>query len=132
MMDHQPILSSSDARLSGEREALGRREGITRRPDARPGDGQRPRVAGRFLSVGDDKLYVRGVTYGTFMPSVAGDDGYDPTRVDEDFARMVASGINAKTEMFARTPASVISPGVAATSRRSAASVVTSSRKRSS
>ena len=26
-MDHQPILSSSDARLSGEREALGRREG---------------------------------------------------------------------------------------------------------
>ena len=95
MMDHQPILSSSDARLSGEREALGRREGITRRPDARPGDGQRPRVAGRFLSVGDDKLYVRGVTYGTFMPSVAGDDGYDPTRVDEDFARMVASGINA-------------------------------------
>ncbi|HET9083303.1 MAG TPA: glycosyltransferase, partial [Candidatus Limnocylindrales bacterium] len=65
------------------------------RHDPRPGAGGRPRVAGRFLSVGDDKLYVRGVTYGTFLPAVAGDDGYDPTQVDEDFARMVAAGINA-------------------------------------
>jgi GT2 family glycosyltransferase len=65
------------------------------RPDPRPGNGHRPRVEGRSLAVVDDKLYVRGVTYGTFLPTVVGDDGYDPSVVDEDFARMAAAGINA-------------------------------------
>ena len=70
--------------------------GVVRpRPDPRPGAGERPRVGGRFLYVGEDKLWVRGVTYGTFLPAVVGDDGYDPTMVDEDFARMATSGINA-------------------------------------
>jgi hypothetical protein len=63
--------------------------------DPRPGNGHRPRVEGRFLAVGDDKLHVRGVTYGTFLATVPGDDGYDPTAVDEDFVRMAESGINA-------------------------------------
>ena len=93
MMDHRPI-PTDDESLAGGRQAIVRRDLTATRPDPRPG-GERPRVAGRFLSVGDDKLYVRGVTYGTFLPSVAGDDGYDPTRVDEDFAQMAASGINA-------------------------------------
>jgi GT2 family glycosyltransferase len=65
------------------------------RADPRPGGGHRPRVEGRFLYVGEDKLWVRGVTYGTFLPAEAGGDGYDPTVVDEDFARMEATGINA-------------------------------------
>ncbi|MBM2811988.1 MAG: glycosyl transferase, family 2 [Chloroflexi bacterium] len=54
----------------------------------------RPRVAGKFLFVGDEKLYVRGVTYGTFRPS---DDGHQfPERADveRDFALMAANGIN--------------------------------------
>ncbi len=65
------------------------------RPDPRPGGGLRPRVSGRFLYVGDEKLWVRGVTYGTFLPTAPGDDGYDPAKADEDFARMAAAGINA-------------------------------------
>ncbi len=36
---------------------------------------------GRFLYVGDEKLWVRGVTYGTFLPSAPDDDGYDPARL---------------------------------------------------
>jgi GT2 family glycosyltransferase len=52
-------------------------------------------VSGRFLSVGDEKLWVRGVTYGTFLPSAPGDDGYDPAKADEDLAQMAAVGINA-------------------------------------
>jgi hypothetical protein len=28
----------------------------------------RPKVQGKFLFVGDEKLWIRGVTYGTFRP----------------------------------------------------------------
>jgi hypothetical protein len=28
----------------------------------------RPRARGKFLYAGDEKLYLRGVTYGTFRP----------------------------------------------------------------
>ena len=38
---------------------------------------------------------MRGVTYGTFIAAVPGDDGYDPARADDDFARMATAGINA-------------------------------------
>ncbi|MEW5849183.1 MAG: glycosyltransferase [Myxococcota bacterium] len=54
----------------------------------------RPRVAGKFLYAGNEKLFVRGVTYGTFRPR---DDGseYDPATTETDFAAMGAHGINA-------------------------------------
>lgn len=55
---------------------------------------QRPSVRGKFLYVGDEKFYVRGVTYGTFRPN---EDGYqfpDPETVDKDFAKMVENGVN--------------------------------------
>src|SRR5512145_2918466 len=32
----------------------------------------RPSVAGKFLQVGSEKLWVRGVTYGTFRPNSEG------------------------------------------------------------
>jgi len=32
----------------------------------------RPQVRGKFIFVGDEKLYVRGVTYGTFTPDADG------------------------------------------------------------
>jgi GT2 family glycosyltransferase len=53
----------------------------------------RPQVHGKFFRVGEDKLYLRGVTYGPFAP---GPDGvpYDPGRTREDFARMAEAGIN--------------------------------------
>jgi hypothetical protein len=70
--------------------------GVVRpRPDPRPRAGVRPRVSGRFLYVGEQKLWVRGVTYGTFLPSAPGDDGFDSEQVDADFAHMAKVGINA-------------------------------------
>src|SRR5262245_43248127 len=57
---------------------------------ARP---SRPRAQGKFLFVGDEKLYVRGVTYGTFRPGKTGE--YAAERVAHDFALMARNGINA-------------------------------------
>lgn len=52
----------------------------------------RPYVHGKFIFVGDEKLYLRGVTYGTFQP---GDESeYDAEKVESDFAMMAANGIN--------------------------------------
>jgi O-antigen biosynthesis protein len=56
---------------------------------------QRPRVRGKFLFVGDEKLYIRGVTYGTFRPDANGDEFPEPNVVERDFAHMVENGINA-------------------------------------
>src|SRR6266446_5035269 len=53
------------------------------------------RVQGKFFFVGDEKLYVRGVTYGTFRPNEQGEE-FPPLKVvNRDFARMVATGVNA-------------------------------------
>ena len=62
---------------------------------ASAGAATRPRVAGKFLYSGEDKLWVKGVTYGTFGP---GDDGADypgAAKLRTDFAAMAAAGINA-------------------------------------
>jgi GT2 family glycosyltransferase len=45
--------------------------------------------------VGDEKLWVRGVTYGTFRPREDGGEYHDRETVDRDFAQMAACGINA-------------------------------------
>jgi GT2 family glycosyltransferase len=55
----------------------------------------RPCVRGKFLFVGDEKLYVRGVTYGAFTPDAVGNEYRDLAAVDRDFAHMAAHGINA-------------------------------------
>jgi GT2 family glycosyltransferase len=57
--------------------------------------GIRPRVSGKFIFLGEDKFYVRGVTYGTFRPGTDGNQYRDPSVVDRDFAHMAASGVNA-------------------------------------
>src|SRR5215208_1344087 len=54
----------------------------------------RPTADGKFLMRGDEKLYVRGVTYGTFRPNPDGDQFPEPEVVRADFAAMAASGIN--------------------------------------
>ena len=56
----------------------------------RPGK-VRPRATGRFLFVGAEKLWLRGVTYGTFA---AGGFGA-PELVERDLAAMASHGINA-------------------------------------
>jgi GT2 family glycosyltransferase len=61
---------------------------------ARLTNGQRPHVRGKFIFVGDEKLYIRGVTYGTFRPDSTGCEYPDRARVERDFAWMSANGIN--------------------------------------
>ncbi len=57
--------------------------------------GQRPAARGKFLWTGGEKLYVRGVTYGTFSRNGDGHQ-YPPLEVvAADFARMAANGLNA-------------------------------------
>jgi len=53
-----------------------------------------PRVQGKFFFVGDEKFYVRGVTYGTFRPNQQGDEFPPLKTVHRDFARMAATGVN--------------------------------------
>jgi O-antigen biosynthesis protein len=54
----------------------------------------RPEVRGKFLWIGDRKLWVKGVTYGTFRPGPDGVDYPSPERVEDDFAGMAAAGFN--------------------------------------
>jgi glycosyltransferase involved in cell wall biosynthesis len=54
----------------------------------------RPCVRGKFLFVGEEKLYLRGVTYGTFRPDEEGHEFPAPEVVERDFGQMAANGIN--------------------------------------
>ena len=55
---------------------------------------ERPRAHGKSLFLGGEKLYVRGVTYGTFRPDDETQDFPRPEAVAEDFAAMAENGIN--------------------------------------
>jgi GT2 family glycosyltransferase len=52
-------------------------------------------VRGKFFYVGEEKLYVRGVTYGAFKPDGGGNEYHDLAAVERDFALMAANGVNA-------------------------------------
>src|SRR5881397_2651164 len=54
----------------------------------------RPRVHGKFLYAGDEKLLVRGVSYGAFEPDPDGSEYHDVAAIERDFALMAANGIN--------------------------------------
>jgi glycosyltransferase involved in cell wall biosynthesis len=61
-----------------------------------PSTQTRPRVRGKFIFAGDDKLYIRGVTYGPFCPDEDGGGQYhSPKTVERDFALMAENGVNA-------------------------------------
>ena len=51
----------------------------------------RPEVRGKFLYAGNRKLYVRGVTYGTFRPDETGCEYGDEHTVERDFAQMACT-----------------------------------------
>lgn len=55
----------------------------------------RPRSGGKFLTVGGEKLYVKGVTYGPFRPDARGSEYGAPDSVRRDFEQMRAAGLNA-------------------------------------
>src|SRR5215208_2722718 len=54
----------------------------------------RPRVQGKFLFAGEEKLYIRGVTYGPFRPSDDGAQYHSPEVIERDFAQIAANGFN--------------------------------------
>ena len=78
-------------------------EAIPRRSEPKA----RPRAHGKFLFVGDEKLHVRGVTYGAFAPDARGDRFPDMQVVARDFAQMAANGINA-VRLFTPPPRGVL------------------------
>jgi len=54
----------------------------------------RPEVRGNFIFVGEEKFYVRGVTYGTFRPNETQELFPEREMVEQDFAGMAENGIN--------------------------------------
>ena len=50
---------------------------------------------GKFLFEGDEKIYVKGVTYGAFRPDDQGREYHDHRRIEADFAQIAANGFNA-------------------------------------
>jgi GT2 family glycosyltransferase len=54
----------------------------------------RPVVRGKFFFVGQEKLFVRGVTYGAFRPDEHKNEYVDLATIERDFAQMAAHGIN--------------------------------------
>jgi GT2 family glycosyltransferase len=55
----------------------------------------RPQVKGKFLYKGNKKLWIRGVTYGTFRPNANGDQFPSPHIAQQDLAQMALNGFNA-------------------------------------
>lgn len=55
---------------------------------------ERPQVKGKFLYLGEEKFWVRGITYGTFRSDESGNEHYDPAQVERDFSSMRENGVN--------------------------------------
>ena len=92
----------------------GDRPGWQGRPGRRQGAGgagvattTRPRIDGKFLALGDERLWLRGVTYGTFTEDADGHRFGTPEQVERDFAEMARHGINA-VRTYTAPPASLL------------------------
>src|SRR5262245_54894955 len=55
---------------------------------------ERPVVRGEFLVVGNEKFWVKGVSYGTFLVGENGEERLDSDVVGRDFAMMAKHGFN--------------------------------------
>ena len=64
-------------------------------------------AAGKFLSSGGEKLYVRGVTYGTFAPGPDGRLFPTEEQVERDFVAMARAGIDA-VRVYTSPPRSLL------------------------
>jgi len=62
--------------------------------DKAAGRMERPRVKGRYLWIGEEKFFVRGVTYGPFPPDENGDYLPPAEQVEADFRQMRETGVN--------------------------------------
>ena len=65
-------------------------------------------VRGKFLFEGDEKFYVKGVTYGAFRPDKQGREYQDHQRIEADFAQMAANGFNAVRIPHTTPPCSLL------------------------
>src|SRR5262245_6414830 len=63
-------------------------------PSGRQHNTARPRVQGKFIFVGDNKFYFKGVTYGSFRPDSQGVDYPSSSVVRADFRLMRSNGVN--------------------------------------
>lgn len=54
----------------------------------------RPAAEGKFLHIGDEQFYIKGVTYGTFAPDEKGDQFPPEDIIEKDFKLMSEYGIN--------------------------------------
>src|ERR1051325_6249246 len=54
----------------------------------------RPRVAGKFIFMGEEKFYASGVSHGPFQPEADGSEYRDQHTVARDFALMAANNVN--------------------------------------
>src|SRR5262245_65307467 len=52
---------------------------------------RRPEARGKYLFVGNEKLWVRGVTYGTFRPDAQGNEYGRWDQVERDLATIAAN-----------------------------------------
>jgi len=55
---------------------------------------ERPVARGKFLYTGEEKFWIKGVTYGTFRPDAQGNEYGTPAMAAQDFAAMAANGVN--------------------------------------
>src|SRR6516162_9849147 len=62
---------------------------------ARSIEAGRVRAEGKFLWMGDEKLWVRGVAYGAFPPNSQGHQYPELPDVAKDFSQMREAGVNA-------------------------------------
>src|SRR5262245_60630016 len=54
----------------------------------------RVRRDGKFFRLGDEKFYVKGVTYGPFEPNADGDPFPSPDQAERDFRQILDLGGN--------------------------------------
>ncbi len=82
-------------KYSPEERSQALNDALTRPPlDEEASALARPHVGGKFLFEGDQKLWIKGVTYGTFRPQEDGSEFPQRSTVAADFAMMVEQGIN--------------------------------------
>lgn len=68
----------------------------------------RPSVRGKFVFIGDEKLYVQGVTYGAFRPNKSGNEFHNLKVIEDDFALMAANGITSVRVPHTTPPRSLL------------------------
>lgn len=72
----------------------GREAGVRGVLPRAPAGFSRPTVHGKFLWLGSEKFFPKGVTYGAFAPNSQGHQFPEPPEVDRDFGLMRQAGIN--------------------------------------